>query len=166
MTAALSPGPHVYSGRGACHGHGHWRLCEPEPPLAAPVPLEVKGEAGLRLEGHLACPTCQSWAAGAGSWPEGKGLPACASGREQEEPVGLQLPAAPTSPGTGPACHPRPGAPPGNHCPHRGQVKGPSLCLAGNPTPNEEIHISWVCGREFLAHQRFKSTLIFFLFPK
>lgn len=73
----------------------------------------------------------------------------------------------------GGGCRPRPGSAtsprvppqgqtPGSHCPHWGQVKGPSLCLAGDATPNEEMHISWVCGREFLALQRFKPTLIFF----
>lgn len=46
--------------------------------------------------------------------------------------------------------------------PHQGQVKPPSLHLAGDSTPNEEIHISWVCGREFLDHKRrFKPTLLF-----
>lgn len=48
--------------------------------------------------------------------------------------------------------------------PHQGQVKAPSLHLAGDSTPNEEIHISPVCGREFLDHKRrFKPTLLLLL---
>lgn len=67
---------------------------------------------------------------------------------------------------SGSVCHSHGlGAPTENCCPHWGQVKGPSLHLAGNSTPNEEIHIFWVCGREFLDHRRtFKLTLIFFNF--
>ena len=69
------------------------------------------------------------------------------------------------------AAHTDPG-PGGGRCasqrrsrPHQGQVKAPSLHLAGDSTPNEEILISRVCGREFLDHKRrFKPTLLLFYF--
>lgn len=46
------------------------------------------------------------------------------------------------------------GAPTGDCCPQWGQVKGPSLHLAGTSTPNEEMRLVGVCGREFLDHRR------------
>ena len=107
------------------------------------------------------------------SWM-GRGLSACAASLQQKEtpqqdPQSHGAGNTRLAPPSGPVCHShgrgREGGSQWRSHPHQGQVKPPSLHLAGDSTPNEEIHISRVCGREFLDHKRrFKPTLLFSFF--
>lgn len=99
---------------------------------------------GLLLKGDLTRPTCKSWAAGAGGWPEGKGashlhVQSRAEGAPwvvapggthlAREPGGAQGradPASPPPPAWGPAREPLSTS---------GSGQGPFLVLGRQPNP-------------------------------
>ena len=125
---------------------------------------------GLLLKGDLGCPTWESWAVGQIAGWRGGGFPPA-------HPVWGRSPLGCSSRGTRRVQEPR--APPGLCCPRQPATPGlglrqgttvhigvrsrvlPCAWQATQPQMRKFTFLGFV-GGSFLAHQRFKPTLIFF----